>query len=182
MPSIALTSATPSIARRGGSVKVIRLMPSGTAATDSPVTLRPMTSGTRLWLSAQISEPATRKPAETISISRLPNRSPSRPAIGTATAAASNAEVSSHSVLVAELPVSVAISGSTGTSIDKMTETMKPDVAIIASAAISLPDQPSASLPAGPAGPTARTSGAGALAGGSSIITAPRPVPHCAST
>ena len=54
-------------------------------------------------------------------------------------------------MLVVELPVSVAISGSTGTSIDKMTETMKPAVAMIASAAISLRGQPSASSrPGGP--------------------------------
>ena len=73
------------------------------AATDSPVTLRPMTSGIRLWLRAQMSEPTVRKPAHIMSISRLPYRSPSRPMIGTATAAASNVEVSSHSVLVVEL-------------------------------------------------------------------------------
>jgi len=67
-------------------------------------------------------------------ISRSPYRSPSRPAIGTATAAASNDEVSSHSVLVVELPMSRAISGSTGTSIERVIETIKPAVATTASA------------------------------------------------
>ena len=40
--------------------------------------------------------------------------------IGTATAAASNVEVSSHSVLVVELPMSLATSGSTGISTEKV--------------------------------------------------------------
>ena len=101
-------------------------MPSGTAASDSPVTPRPMISGTRLWLRAQMSEPTVRKPAHTMSISRLPYRSPSRPTIGTATAAASNVEVSSHSVLVVELPMSSATCGSTGISTDMVRDTIKP--------------------------------------------------------
>ena len=88
-----------------------------------------------------MSGPAVRNPAETISISRLPYRSPSRPAIGTATAAASSAEVSSHSVLVVELPMSRAINGSTGTSIDSVMDTIRPAVAMMASAAIWLGSQ-----------------------------------------
>ena len=129
-------------------------MPSGMAATDSPVTPRPMISGTRLWLSAQMSEPTMRKPAHTMSISRLPYRSPSRPTIGTATAAASNVEVSSHSVLVVELPRSLAICGSTGISSDKVSDTIRPAIATTASAMIWLGSQPSASGSAG--GPPGR--------------------------
>ena len=120
-------------------------MPSGTAASDSPVTPRPMISGIRLWLRAQMSEPAMRNPAHTMSISRLPYMSPSRPAIGTATAAASNVEVSSHSVLVVELPMSLATSGSTGISTEKVRDTIKPAVATTASAMIWLGSQPPAS-------------------------------------
>ena len=119
------------------------------AATDSPVTLRPMISGIRLWLRAQMSEPAVRKPAHTMSISRLPYRSPSRPMIGTATAAASNVEVSSHSVLVVELPMSLATSGSTGISTEKVRDTIKPAVATTASAMTWLGSQLSASVGAG---------------------------------
>ena len=74
--------------------------------------------------------------------------------IGTATAAASNAEVSTHSVLVVELPMSRAISGSTGTSIDRVMDTIKPPVATAASAATSLGRQWSASGSA--AGPPRR--------------------------
>ena len=151
---------------------MIRLMPSGTAATDSPVTLRPMTSGIRLLLRAQMSEPAIRKPAQTMSISRLPYRSPSRPAIGTATAAASNVEVSSHSVLVVELAGVPAISGSTGISTEMVRETIKPPVATAASAAIWLGSQRSASVPAG--GP-AQTSSPGDPADGSLVMAASRP-------
>ena len=92
--------------------------------------------------------------------------------IGTATAAASNAEVSSHSVLVVELPMSRAISGSTGTSIDRVMDTIKPPVATAASAATSLGRQWSAS---GWAGRAAQTFSPGALAGGSSIIAPFRP-------
>ena len=124
-------------------------MPSETVASDSPVTPRPMTSGTRLWLRAQMSEPAMRKPAHTMSISRLPYMSPSRPAIGTATAAASNVEVSSHSVLVVELPMSSATWGSTGISTDMVRDTIKPAVATTASAATWLGSQPPASASAG---------------------------------
>ena len=123
---MALTRATPDSARRGGSVTVIRLMPSGTAATDSPVTARPMISGARLRLSAQMNEPMMRNPAHTMSISRLPYRSPSRPAIGTAMAATSSVAVSSHSVLVVELPRLCAIWGSTGISSDPVSETIRP--------------------------------------------------------
>ena len=123
----------------------------GSAATDSPVTLRPMTSGIRLWLRAQMSEPTVRKPAHMMSISRLPYRSPSRPMIGTATAAASNVEVSSHSVLVVEPPMSLATSGSTGISTEKVRDTIRPAVATTASAMTWLGSQPSAS--GGSAGP-----------------------------
>ena len=96
-----------------------------------------------------MSEPTVRKPAHTMSISRLPYRSPSRPTIGTATAAASNVEVSSHSVLVVELPRSSATWGSTGISTDMVRDTIKPAVATTASAATWLGSQPPASGSAG---------------------------------
>ena len=124
-------------------------MPSGTAASDSPVTPRPMISGTRLWLRAQMSEPTVRKPAHTMSISRLPYRSPSRPTIGTATAAASKVEVSSHSVLVVELCRSSATCGSTGMRTDMVSDTIRPAVATTASAAIWLGSQPPVSASRG---------------------------------
>ena len=114
-----------------------------------------------------MSEPTVRKPAHTMSISRLPYMSPSRPAIGTATAATSNVEVSSHSVLVVELPRLCAIWGSTGISSDPVRDTIKPAVATTASAAIWLGSQRSASASAGR---LVRTSSAGA--GGSSIMAA----------
>ena len=129
-------------------------MPSGMAARDSPVTPRPMISGTRLWLSAQMSEPTNRNPADTMSVSRLPYRSPSRPAIGTATAAASSVEVSSHSVLAVELPTSLAMLGSTGMSSDWVRDAIRPATETTARAAIWLGSQPSGSA----AWPSTRTS------------------------
>ena len=65
--------------------------------------------------------------------------------IGTATAAASNVEVSSHSVLVVELWRSSATCGSTGMRTDMVSDTIKPAVATTASAATWLGSQRPAS-------------------------------------
>jgi hypothetical protein len=48
----------PLPARRAGNTVPTRLMPTGIAATDSPVMARPMISTPMLLVKAQISEPA----------------------------------------------------------------------------------------------------------------------------
>jgi hypothetical protein len=122
-------SAMPLPARRPGSTVPTRLIPTGMAATDSPVTARPAIRAPMLLVKAQISEPARKVTSETTRISFLPYRSPSRPKTGTATAPVSSVAVSSHSVDVAEVCSSTASRGSTGTSNDKESDTMRPAAA-----------------------------------------------------
>ncbi len=136
--------------RWGGRIVPIRLIPSGIAAADAPVIARPTIITTKLSpASAQISEPTSIAPTDTISIRRLPKRSPSRPKTGTAIAATSSVEVSSHWVPLVVLPRSAWISGRTGTIRVWVRATRTPQTAVIATAARSRAVQPSFSMPGG---------------------------------
>jgi hypothetical protein len=99
-----------------GSNELSRLMPSGIPASDAPWMARPTINNPRLVVTASNSEPTVRAATATSSNRRLPNMSPRRPNVGTATAPTSSVEVSNHSTFAADVCSCSGRIGSTGTS------------------------------------------------------------------
>ena len=97
-PSEALIIATAPASFLGGSTSRITLMPSGMTPAARPCRIRPATRGITLELSAPTTEPVTNSAMLIRSRRRLPNMSPKRPMVGTATAAASSVAVTAHAV------------------------------------------------------------------------------------
>src|SRR6266498_5125424 len=118
MPSIALTSAIDDPTFSRGIAVESRLMPNGMAAADTPWMPRPTMRTAMSSDSAVTNEPSARAPIAASSIRRLPNMSPSRPMIGTETAATSRVEVNSQLTFVADVSSRPGRIESTGTRID----------------------------------------------------------------
>ena len=116
MPSVALISAIPEPRRSGGSVSRMRLMPSGTALTATPCRARPTRTGTRSEVTAHSTEPTTSSPSVASRTRRLPIMSPSRPAIGVATAPASSVAVITQEAVADVVESSWGSWGTSGTT------------------------------------------------------------------
>lgn len=93
-----------------------RLMPSGTTPMPRPWRARPPIIGTTDEDRAQTTEPRTSGTSETSSMRRLPYMSPSRPATGVATAAASRVAVITQEAFDAEVSNSFGSSAISGTT------------------------------------------------------------------
>lgn len=115
-PSIAPMSATALPRPSGGTARVTRAMPRGMAATATPCTARPASSGPMEVAVAHSTEPATNAPMATSSIRRGPSRSPSRPRSGLAIAPVTSVAVTSQLASAPETPSCSRIWGSTGTT------------------------------------------------------------------
>ena len=124
-PSIALIRAIEEPTRSRGISAASRLIPSGIAAAEMPWIPRPTISQATLLVRAVMSEPIVSAAIATSSISRLPNMSPSRPMIGTDTAATRRVEVSSQLTLPAEVFSLAGRIESTGISTDWASETTR---------------------------------------------------------
>ena len=122
-PSIALIRAIEEPTRSRGISAASRLMPSGMAAAETPWIARPTISQAMSLDTAVISEPTVSAAIATSSIRRLPYMSPSRPMIGTDTAATRRVEVSSQLTLPAEVFSCAGRIDSTGIRTDWASET-----------------------------------------------------------
>ena len=120
MPSMELISAMPWPALPGGMIVPMRLIPSGIAAMDRPTMDRPTIMTAMLSVSAQTREPAISVIMAITSMRFLPYRSPRRPKTGTATAATSRVEVSTHSIAADDACRLTAIRGRSGTRIEEV--------------------------------------------------------------
>ena len=100
-------------------------MPSGMAAAETPWMARPTISQAMSSDTAVTSEPTVSAAIATSSIRRLPYMSPSRPMIGTDTAATSRVEVSSQLTLPAEVFRRAGRIDSTGMRTDWASETTR---------------------------------------------------------
>ena len=101
---------------RGNSSRMIPKQ-SGKMPPPRPCSARPTTTSSSERPSAATVEPAPNSSSEMTSIRRLPNMSPSRPATGVATAAASRYAVSTQAIPLASVPSLVVSSPSAGMSI-----------------------------------------------------------------
>ena len=102
-PRVALTVAIAEESCSRGTTSRSSAIPNGTMPDPSPCSARPTIMISTDGASAQTIPPRISGIATTRIIRFLPNRSPSRPAIGTATAAASSVTVTIHAVFAAEL-------------------------------------------------------------------------------
>lgn len=101
-------------------------MPSGIAPMASPCNPRPTTMGNNVSLSAQMIDPPVRSNSESSNIKRLPNMSPSRPAIGVITAPANKVTVITHEASAALVLSMMGRLGMRGTTMVCMSETTIP--------------------------------------------------------
>ncbi len=92
-PRLALTNATAPPTRSAGNTSRNMLMATGITPVASPCNTRPTITGISASDTAHNTEPATSETRLPTSTLRLPYMSPSRPAIGVTTAAASKVAV-----------------------------------------------------------------------------------------
>ncbi len=114
MPSEELIRPRAAPSRAGGRTSRIMLIPSGTTPDAMPCIARPETTGSRLLVIAHSSEPAISSTWLASSRRFLPYMSPSRPAIGGATAEPSRVAVTVHAVFDADECNSLGRSGISG--------------------------------------------------------------------
>ena len=91
---------------------------SGKTAPPTPWIARATISSASVWTTAAITLPTASVPRTTSSTSRLPNMSPSRPAIGVTTDVEIRNDVKTHAIPAVDACRSLCSTGSAGTTSD----------------------------------------------------------------
>jgi hypothetical protein len=118
MPNSADMRATAMLTFARGSSSRMIAIDSGTTAPAAPCSARPVMRRPIVGARAEITLPMARHARETSVSRRLPNMSPSRPAIGVATDATSRYTVITHATSPPDDSKSRAIAGRAGATID----------------------------------------------------------------